>query len=106
MKLGDRDKRMGYRCPRCGKPVSVRWPRPTDLPGGGPSPGGGPLLGILYVVGGPFFRRFICPDHGPVPRQEFPRSDRRRMLAVSLAWSAAAVACLFALGWALVQFLR
>lgn len=70
---------MAYRCPRCGKEVSVEKANPTEM-------AGGPSAGLGFLLFGAFFRRFRCPEHGIIPRQEFPAGDRWRMRSVALGW--------------------
>ena len=83
---------MAYHCPRCGKEVQSRWPKVTEL-------AGGPSAGLLYVLFGAFFRSYHCPEHGRIPRAEFPAGQRRRMLARSLGWLLVAALAAAGLGW-------
>jgi hypothetical protein len=66
---------------------------------------GGPSAGLVYVLGWAFAPRYFCPEHGEVPRGEFPPPLRRRMLLASVLRLAVALACLVALGWLLVWWL-
>jgi hypothetical protein len=61
---------------------------------------------LLYVLGGPFVRRFVCPEHGRIPCREFPAADRRRMFAGAVVRSLPALALLAALVGGLVWLAR
>ncbi len=89
---------MAYRCPRCGKELRARPLKATDL-------AGGPSLGVLYILFGPFFTRYYCPEHGRIRREEFPPADRRRMLLWSLGLCLLAAVALTGLGWLLYRLI-
>jgi hypothetical protein len=83
---------MSYPCPRCGKTTEVRRWRATGITGG-------PSAGVHWLFGWTLFPRYICPEHGLIPRGEFLPAQRRR-----IAWGSAlrllvGLVCLGILGW-------
>lgn len=79
---------MPYQCPRCGKEVSTRWLKPTEL-------GGGPSVGLFYPFYAWYFRGYHCPEHGRIAEEEFTLAVRRQIThaawTLSVAWAIALV---------------
>lgn len=92
----NRQAPMSYRCPRCGRDMTVGRPIRADQHNG---PGG--LLRFLVSL--PFCRPARCPKDGLIVAAELPPADRLRMRLLALARFVIGVVGVALLSWSLVQ---